>query len=122
MYTILIVLTIIVCILLVLIVLIQNPKGGLSSQFMGAGTQLMGVKKTTDLLEKITWGLAIALLVFSVGANALISGSNETTQTSSVVEKAQELPAVDLPKPANLPSTTPGQTPPNQGQPATPPA
>lgn len=42
--------------LLGLIVLIQNPKGGgLSGTFGGVGTQLMGVKQTTDVLEKGTW-------------------------------------------------------------------
>jgi preprotein translocase subunit SecG len=42
--------------LLGLIVLIQNPKGGgLSGTFGGVGTQFMGVKQTTDVLEKGTW-------------------------------------------------------------------
>jgi preprotein translocase subunit SecG len=49
----------ITAILLVLVVLAQNSKGGgLSSQFGGSGSsQLMGVKRTTDLLEKITINL-----------------------------------------------------------------
>jgi preprotein translocase subunit SecG len=38
------------------IVLVQNPKGGgLSGTFGGVGNQLMGVKQTTDVLEKGTW-------------------------------------------------------------------
>jgi preprotein translocase subunit SecG len=42
--------------LMIIIVLIQNPKGGgLSSSFGGVGNQLMGVKQTTDVLEKGTW-------------------------------------------------------------------
>ena len=43
-------------VLLVLIILIQNPKGGgLSSTFGGGANQMMGVKRTTDFLEKTTW-------------------------------------------------------------------
>lgn len=71
MYGVIVTLILIVAILLILVVLAQNPKGGgLSSQFGGSGsTQLMGVKKTNDLLEKLTWGFAIALLVLSVATN-----------------------------------------------------
>lgn len=43
-------------VILGLIILIQNPKGGgLSASFGGIGNQLMGVKRTTDVLEKGTW-------------------------------------------------------------------
>jgi preprotein translocase subunit SecG len=64
----LIILIIITCVLLVLVVLAQNPKGGgLASNFGGAGSsQLMGVKKKGDLLERLTWGFAIALIVLSL--------------------------------------------------------
>jgi len=56
----------IVCILMILIVLAQNSKGGgLTSTFSG-GNQVMGVKKTSDFLEKATWTLALALLVLSL--------------------------------------------------------
>ena len=57
MYTLIIGVIIFLSLLLILVVLAQNPKGGgLSSQFGGAGvSQVMGVKKTGDLLEKLTW-------------------------------------------------------------------
>jgi preprotein translocase subunit SecG len=56
-----------ICLLLALSVLIQNPKGGgLSQTFGGAGTQIMGARKTADFLEKATWTLAIALCVLSI--------------------------------------------------------
>lgn len=49
-------LIILASVILGLIILIQNPKGGgLSSSFGGIGNQLMGVKQTTDVLEKGTW-------------------------------------------------------------------
>ncbi|MES2430823.1 MAG: preprotein translocase subunit SecG [Bacteroidota bacterium] len=50
------ILVILASVILGLIVLVQNPKGGgLSSSFGGVGNQLMGVKQTTDVLEKGTW-------------------------------------------------------------------
>ncbi|WMJ74256.1 preprotein translocase subunit SecG [Cytophagaceae bacterium ABcell3] len=72
MITALIVLIIIVAVLLVLIVLAQNSKGGgLSSTFGGGANQLIGVKKTGDALEKITWGLAIGVLGLSFIFNVM---------------------------------------------------
>jgi preprotein translocase subunit SecG len=69
MYITLVVLILFVSLLLGLVVLAQNPKGGgISSQFgAGGAAQLMGVKRTGDLLERLTWGLAIALIVLSLG-------------------------------------------------------
>jgi preprotein translocase subunit SecG len=50
------ILVILASVILGLIVLVQNPKGGgLSSNLGGIGNQLMGVKQTTDILEKGTW-------------------------------------------------------------------
>lgn len=60
------ILAIVASVLLILIVLIQNPKGGgLASEF-GSASQLGGVKKTTDFLEKATWTLAIVIAVLSM--------------------------------------------------------
>ena len=62
-----------VCFLLALVVLAQNPKGGgISSQFSAGGAaSMMGVKRTGDLLEKLTWGFAIGLVVLSLGSHML---------------------------------------------------
>lgn len=58
---------ILICsILLILVILIQNPKGGGISSSFGSATQLGGVKKTTDTIEKLTWGLAIAIAALSI--------------------------------------------------------
>jgi len=66
-YIILSVIIFLCCLLLGLFVLAQNPKGGgLSQTFGGAGTQIMGARKTADFLEKATWSLAIALCVLSI--------------------------------------------------------
>ena len=62
------ILIVIVCLLLTLVVLVQNPKGGgLASGFTGA-QQFGGVQRTTDFLEKSTWGLVIALMVLSIAS------------------------------------------------------
>jgi len=72
------VLVIIVCVLLVLIVLIQNPKGGLDSAF-STNNQVMGVRKTTDFLEKATWTMGIALVVLSIASASFTTGSSVVT-------------------------------------------
>ena len=91
MYGIIVTLIVIVAVLLILVVLAQNPKGGgLSSQFGGSGTtQLMGVKKTGDLLEKLTWGFAIALLVLSVATNFIQPQIEQDVLSSPNIDNAQ---------------------------------
>ena len=83
MYSIFATLIIICSILLVLIILIQNPKGGgLSSSFGGGANQMMGVKKTTDFLEKSTWTLAIGLISLILISNFAINRPEEEIQVS----------------------------------------
>jgi preprotein translocase subunit SecG len=72
------VLVIIVCVLLILIVLIQNPKGGLDSAF-STNNQVMGVRKTTDFLEKATWTMGIAIVILSIASSAFITPATEET-------------------------------------------
>lgn len=71
------ILIVVVAVLLILVVLVQNSKGGGLVANFSSSNQVMGVRKTTDFLEKATWGLAIALLVFSVGASLSIEHANE---------------------------------------------
>jgi preprotein translocase subunit SecG len=109
MYTLITVLLFIVCILLILIVLVQNSKGGgLASNFQSSN-QIMGVRKTTDFLEKATWALAIALLVLSIGGAAFIPKENMNGGESAIkdqIEKAIDPTQVpSFPAPAN--TTTP---------------
>src|SRR6202161_3951149 len=80
MYQLFLVIAIIVCVLLVLMVLIQNPKGGGLSSNFSSSSQLMGVQKTGDFLEKGTWFLAIALMVLSLAINVAVKGGTEKTQ------------------------------------------
>ena len=91
MYGVIVTLIIVIAGLLILVVLAQNPKGGgLSSQFGGSGsTQLMGVKKTGDILEKLTWGFAIAMLVLSIATNFVIPEETEGLSSPNI-DNAQQ--------------------------------
>lgn len=107
MYTILISLAIVSSVLLVLVVLAQNSKGGgLSSQFGGSGaSNLIGVKKTGDVLEKLTWAFAIAIIVFSLATN--LTAPNNSAPTDEILEKAKEqqtAPSIDTQKPQAQPA------------------
>lgn len=63
----LIILLIIACVVLSFFVLIQKPKGGgLSGSFGSLGTQVMGVKQSTDVMEKGTWYTMTAIAVISI--------------------------------------------------------
>jgi len=66
-----------ICVLLIVVVLIQNPKGGgLDSTFGGSGaSQMFGAAKSTDLIEKITWGLAITLFVLCIITAVIVKNS-----------------------------------------------
>lgn len=67
-----------ISVLLVLVVLAQNSKGGgVSSTFGSTGTQAMGTKRTTDFLEKLTWGLIVGVLGLSLLTNIMIKGNKE---------------------------------------------
>jgi preprotein translocase subunit SecG len=84
------VLIIIACILQILIVLVQNSKGGgLAAGLTGAG-QTMGVRKTADFLEKATWTLAGAILLFSLVATASIP-RGEKVQTSRIEDQIRNI-------------------------------
>lgn len=102
MYALIIGIIILVAVMLVLVVLAQNPKGGgLSSQFGGSGSaQVMGVKKTGDILEKLTWGFAIALLALTLSTNFFLETSTEGEFISPNIENAQQqqnsLPSTNL--------------------------
>lgn len=109
MYIALISIIVFICVLLILVVLAQNPKGGgLSSQFGGSTSQLMGVKRTGDLLEKLTWGFAIALVVLTLGTHMMISSASNTSAGSSINEqraRQSALPGAPAASPATVDTT-----------------
>ena len=121
MYIALIALIIFVCLLLALVVLAQNPKGGgLSNQFgAGGAANLMGVKRTGDLLERLTWGFALGLMVLTLGTHMLNGSDNAGPARSINQQRALETqapataPAVPGAPGATAPAAT-GTTTPNE--------
>jgi len=117
MYLVLLIIVIVVCVLLGFIVLIQNPKGGGLSSNFSSSSQLMGVQKTGDFLEKGTWILAIGLMVLSLAINVSIKSGGGKSAVSTQHEANQKAS-----KPTN-PSASPfGNAPAGgaQQQPTTP--
>jgi preprotein translocase subunit SecG len=122
------VLIFIVCILLVLIVLIQNSKGGgLASNFSSAG-QFMGVRKTTDFLEKATWTLAGVLVILTIVATATIHKpsaaksaiEDEVQKAASNPDAKPTFPAADQSQQQQQPADGQQQSGGQQQQPAQP--
>lgn len=66
MYLLCVSLIVLVSVLMCLIVLIQNSKGGGLASGFSSSNQIMGVRKTTDFLEKATWTLAAFMVILSV--------------------------------------------------------
>ena len=108
MYTLITVLLVIICILLILIVLVQNSKGGgLASNFQSSA-QIMGVRKTTDFLEKGTWALAGALLFLSIVGVGFIPRAQKDADQSKVQQQIET--AVDPTQVPTFPTTPPAAT------------
>ncbi len=53
-------------ILLILVVYVQNPKGGGISSDFGSPSQLGGVQKSNEFIDKLTWSLAGIIVVSSI--------------------------------------------------------
>lgn len=109
MYYFLSILILVVCVLLGLIVLVQNSKGGGLAANFSASSQIMGVRRTNDFLEKATWTLAVALLVLCIAASLSISRGSSSGQ-SAIQEQIQN--AVDPSEVPQIPTGVPS------GQPA----
>lgn len=86
MYTTLIILIIIAAVLLTLVVLVQNSKGGGLAAGFQSSNQFMGVRKTTDFIEKATWGLAIFMVALSILAVGIRSASTQPTELESAIK------------------------------------
>ena len=84
------ILILIAAILLILIVVIQNSKGGGLAAGFGESNKYMGVRKTTDFLEKATWTLAGAMVVLSIASSYFIKPHEETDQSGSFIEQSQQ--------------------------------
>ena len=118
MYTLVVILVLIVSVLLGLIVLVQNSKGGGLVSNFGSANQMMGVRQTTDFLEKATWTMGAVLVVLCLissitipknvkQGNALDSELRpqiENTMPAAPATDAVEAPAAAQEAPAEAPA------------------
>ncbi len=88
MYLLIIIVMLLASILMCGIVLIQNSKGGGLASGFSSSNQIMGVRKTTDFLEKATWTLAAVMVVCSIIAAYTLPSSNTSSQ-DAIMEQAQ---------------------------------
>ena len=107
-FSIFLVLITIVCFLLIVVIMVQNPKGGGLSSTLGGSTQIGGVQKTTDFLDKSTWTLATILIALILLSSLSFGGSLSDTD-SKIIEKTEavapktETPATTIPAPVKEP-------------------
>ena len=113
-------LILIVCVLLALIVLVQNSKGGGLSSSFASNNQIMGVRRTADVLEKTTWGFAIALFVLCLLGTPKRQVTTDTPAgTESVTKrKAEGMAPIAAPVAAPQQAAPAQQTQPQQAAPA----
>ncbi len=114
MYTAISVLVFIICLLLILIVLVQNSKGGGLASSFASSNQIMGVRKTTDFLEKATWTLSGAMMVLCVlavffiprGENGNQSAIQDQINTQPVQQAIPSFPSTAAPAESSTENAT----------------
>jgi preprotein translocase subunit SecG len=109
------ILVIIACIVLGFIVLVQNPKGGgIAGSLGGFSNQLIGVKQSTDIMEKGTWIFAAIVGILCLISPAFIPGEGKSSGRDAIDEIStrpqtqQQAPAKTTPPAGNtvpLPGT-----------------
>ncbi len=86
-----ILLVVIAAVILGFLVLIQAPKGGgLASNLGSVGNNLMGVKQTTDTLEKGTWLFVAILALLCLFASFFIGKPESAKAPSAPVQSEQK--------------------------------
>jgi len=108
MVTFLIILLIILCVILGLFVLIQNPKGG-GLATGGSGSNMFGVQRTGDVLEKGTWILLAVIVVLSLGITTMTKSANHANGPASKIE--EQINRTATPSPIGGSSSSPAATP-----------
>lgn len=104
------ILIVLAAIVLVLVVLVQNSKGGGLASAFSSSNSVMGVRKTTDFVEKATWGLAGFIIVMSLLSTKVVPSKG----TSSL--ENMEIPGAVAPTQQGAPDVTSPQAP-TQGTP-----
>ena len=98
MYLFITILILIASIFLILIVLVQNSKGGGLASGFSSTNQIMGVRKTTDFVEKAIWTLAGTVVILSIVASAFLPSANTGSHGSEIKDAIKkEIPATAQP-------------------------
>jgi len=101
------ILIVIAAVALGFIVLVQNPKGGgLSGNVGGFSNQLMGVKQTTDVLEKGTWLFASIIALLAIFSTLFLKGGSTGAVDNSILQKVNTNQTAPVAAPAQTPSNT----------------
>jgi preprotein translocase subunit SecG len=109
MYVFLTILILIAAILMILIVLVQKSKGGGLATGFSSSNQIMGVRKTTDFLEKTTWILAATIIILSIFTAKYTASHSQGPQPQVEVQQPAPLspgvapdvtPTMPMPSPA----------------------
>jgi preprotein translocase subunit SecG len=104
------VLIVLASIIISFFILVQNPKGGgLSGSIAGFNSQFMGVKQTTDVLEKGTWVLAILIALLSLASPMFIGGRSSVNEPNLRPTTTQPAPGPQIPAPAQQAPAAPAQ-------------
>ena len=90
MYLLCVILIVLASVLMCMIVMIQNSKGGGLAAGFDSSNQIMGVRKTTDFLEKATWSLAVFMVVLSIVAAYTLPTSGTSSASDNVYKTATE--------------------------------
>ena len=99
---------IVCCVVLGFIVLVQNPKGGgLAANIGGLNNQFMGVKQTTDVLEKGTWIFAAVVALLCLFSAFFIP--YQTSTGGGLIDKVNTKPTTTNNAPVT-PAPAPGNT------------
>lgn len=76
------------------VVLVQNPKGGgLSGNVGGLSNNTMGVKQTTDVLEKGTWLFAGIIALLALTSTLFLKGTTSSVDNSLLQKVNTTAPA-----------------------------
>ena len=129
MYNIIAILITIASILLIGVILIQKSKGGGLAANVNNYNQFMGVRKTTDFVEKATWGLAAFICAMSIltafitSSPTLVEGGPQIkklptteTQAPNFGTQAEEAPAAAAPAAAEATAPAAKEEPAKEGK------
>lgn len=117
MYTFCIIMIAIASVLLILAVLVQAPKSGMAANF-GAANQTMGVRQTSDFLEKFTWAMVAAIVLFTLLSVTAMPSENNTEKAFNPVteSKVENSEAAELTIPAEGTAVETETTTPAEGE------